>query len=170
MGCDTYLVVSPTGNICYTSDPQLTHQLLRSNIVDKPVESLAILNVFGPTMTGTSNRQSRVYRKITTPFFNERTMQNLWDRSLEGAQAALKVWMKGRRSTSVCETRPVLARLSIYLINAVCFGGGADPVLALQDQDNLPNARKLTYSQALVAVINHLPTIFLTPRCLLGIS
>ena len=51
--------------------------MTRENMVDKPQELIKQLNFFGPTITGTDGEEARLYRKITTPFFNEKTLQNV---------------------------------------------------------------------------------------------
>ena len=127
-----------------------------------------ILNIFGPTMTGTKNQESRLYRKITTPFFNESAMQDVWNKSLEGAQAALEVLTGNKESNIVWEIRPILARLSLYLLNAVCFERCEDPVLELQDLGQLSSGHQMTYSQAMHATLDYMPTIFLAPPLLLS--
>lgn len=144
--------------------------MLRSSLVDKPADLMNILNVFGPTMTGTKNRESKIYRKITTPFFTELTMQDVWLKSLGGAQAALKVLMRGNRSNSVQNLRPTLARLSLYLLNAVCFESCEDPIAELQDRGKPAPGHQLTYSQAMHTMLEYMPTIFLAPPLLLSIS
>ena len=170
MGCDTFIAVSSAGNICYTCDPQLVQQMLRSSIVDKPADLMNILNIFGPTMTGTKNHESRIFRKITTPFFDESAMQDVWEKSLGGAQAALKVLTGDTQPSLSRELRPIFARLSLFLLNAVCFESCEDPVAELQDRGQLPPGHQLTYSQAMHAILDYMPTIFLTPPLLLSMS
>ena len=153
MGWDTFIAVSSAGKICHTCDPQLVQQMLRSNLVDKPADLMDVLNIFGPTMTGTKNQESRLYRKITTPFFNESTMQDVWNKSLEGARIALMVLTRDKKSNIVRESRPTFARLSLYLLNAVCFESCEDPMAELEDCGQLPSGHQMTYSQAMHAVL-----------------
>ena len=87
VGSDTYNVVSPIGNIIYTCDPEAINQMFRNNSFDKPGNLMSTLTIFGPTMSGTDNQESRLYRKLTTPFFNERTMARVWNNTTSGAES-----------------------------------------------------------------------------------
>lgn len=169
-GCDTFIAVSPMGNICYTCDPELVQHLLRSNLIDKPAKLMTILNIFGPTMTGTENKEAKIYRRIATPFFNETTMQHLWNKSLEGAQAASKVLSKEKQPGPVLGLRPIFARLSLHLLNAVCFESCSEPVAELQDRGEPSPGHRLTFSQAVHTIIDHIPTISLLPPLFLSMS
>ena len=158
------------GNICYTCDPELVQHFLRSNLIDKPAKYMTILNIFGPTITGTENKESKIYRRIATPFFNETTMQHLWNKSLEGAQAASKLMFKNKQPGPVLGLRPIFARLSFDLLNAVCFESCTEPVAELQGREKLSPGHRLTFSQAMHSIIDHIPTISLLPRLFLSMS
>ncbi|KAL8907500.1 MAG: hypothetical protein Q9207_001367 [Kuettlingeria erythrocarpa] len=121
IGADTFIAVSPSGNICYTCDPQLVNQLLEVGAVEKPAKLMNVLDIFGPTMTGTNNAQSKVYRRLTAPFFGEDAMRNVWAKGLEGAQAALGTFATDNGSSFTPKLRPTFASLSLYVINAECF-------------------------------------------------
>ncbi|MCJ1344328.1 hypothetical protein MMC31_002531 [Peltigera leucophlebia] len=75
IGTDTFIVVSPTQNVLYICDPNVITQLFRGNTFGKPTGLLKMLNIFGPTLTGTDGDEARQYRKITAPFFNEQTLR-----------------------------------------------------------------------------------------------
>lgn len=104
------------------------------------------------------------------PFFNESNIQDVWNKSLSGAEAVLKVLMGDKRSTPVRDLRPTFARLSLHLLKTVCFESHEDPVAELEDRGQLTSGHRLTSSQALYTVINHMPILFLIPRLLLSMS
>ncbi len=170
MGADTYIAVSPTRNILFTCDPEAVNQFLRSNTIGKPAGLMGILNVFGPTMTGTDNEESRQYRKIASPFFNEKTIQNVWTKSLEGGQAALEVLIGSRDHTCVKDLRSTLARLSLHLIRSICFESDEDIMDELQGRPHVPSGHTLSYSQAMHTMLEHFTTIFSISLVLLSDS
>ena len=49
------------------------------------------LNIFGPTITGSDGPEARLYRRITGPFFNETTLQNVFAQSVHGGRELLSV-------------------------------------------------------------------------------
>ena len=165
---ETFIVVSPTQNMLFTCEPEAVNQFLRGNAFDKPADLLNILNILGPTMTGTSNQESHRYRKISTPFFNEDSMQNIWAQSLDGGQAALKVLIGNQKLGYVKELRPVFARLTLHLINSVCFELDKDCVGELEGRSLIPSGHSLRYSQALHTMIDHFKILFALPLSLLS--
>lgn len=76
-GADTFLAVSPGSIILYTCEADVSSQLFRDNRLGKPAHLMQILNMFGPTITSTDGAESRLYRRITAPFFSEATMRNV---------------------------------------------------------------------------------------------
>lgn len=50
-----------------------------------------MLNIFGPTLTGTDGDEARQYRKITAPFFNEQTLRQVWINSVNNIETTLKL-------------------------------------------------------------------------------
>lgn len=83
---DTFLAVSPGGLVLYTCDPEVTTHLFRDGRFGKPAELISILNIYGPTMTGTDGPKSRLYRKITGPFFSKKTLRRVFLQSVSGAR------------------------------------------------------------------------------------
>ena len=158
------MLVSPEGNTLFTCAPDITQRLLRNNALGKPVELMGILNVFGPTMTGTDGQESRFYRKISGPFFNEDTMQRVWESSVGGAGALLEV-LRGYNE----ELRPTIARMTLHLLNKVCFESEKNCLDELNPQARPPSHHNLSLSQAMAVMLEYLPTIFLTPPCMLSI-
>ena len=168
MGADTYIAVSPSKNILFTCDPEAVSQILRGSTFDKPPYLLNMLNVFGPTMTGTSNQESRRYRKITAPFFNEGTMQKIWTDSLDCGGIALKVLLKSQKFGGVEDLRAMLAKLTLYLINSVCFESNRDCTCELEEQSVIPPGHSLSYTEAIHTMLDYFPTVAFIPSLLLG--
>lgn len=171
IGSDSYILVSPRGNILYTCDPTGIGQILHGSLFDKPPEIMKILDIFGPTITGANNHDARRHRKATASFFNELTMQRVWKSTAQGAEAALRTIEDMQRDTGrVGDIRPVLARLSLHIVNAVCFNEVEDCECKIRDQVPVRKPHKLSYSQAMHRVLDHMPTIFFMPQTLLSMT
>lgn len=131
---------------------------------------MSILNIFGPAITGTMNARSRVYRRIKIPFFGDITMRNVWAKTLESVQVALRV-LETDSNTSCTQTlRPMCARLSLYVINAVCFDNRQDANTELHDGGFPLAGHKMTYSQAMHAILDHMPVVYLFGSSILSTS
>ena len=167
-GADTYVVVTPSQNILHTCEPEAVSQIMRNNAIEKPADLVNILNLFGPTMTGAENKDARHYKKITAPFFNEDSMQKIWTQSVSGGEALLKVLIKSQRPGCGGDPRPYLARLSLYLLNAVCFESQQDCVEELEGRSPIPFGHALGYSQAFHTMLGHIKTVYAVPRPLLS--
>lgn len=74
VGSDTFLTVASGGIILYTCDADVSSQLFRNSQLGKPAHLMSLLEIFGPTITSTDGAESRLYRRITAPFFSEGTM------------------------------------------------------------------------------------------------
>ena len=59
LGVDTFIIVSPGGNTLCTCDPELNSQVLGGGEFGKLVKLLKVLNIYGPTMTGTEGEETR---------------------------------------------------------------------------------------------------------------
>ena len=157
------MLVSPEGNILFTCDPDAAQQLFRNNALGKPLELMGMLNIFGPTMTGTDGQESRLYRKLSAPFFSEDTMHRVWESSISSAEAFLEV-VGGHNE----ELRPIIARMTLHLLSTVCFESKKKCIDELDFRMPAPSGHQLSYSHAMAATLEYLPTIFLTPPSILS--
>ncbi|KAF2972660.1 hypothetical protein GQX73_g870 [Xylaria multiplex] len=166
---DTFLAVSPGGLILYTCDPDVNVQLFRDGNFGKPVKLMSLLNVYGPTITGTDGPESRLYRKITGPFFSENTLRRVFVQSVSGAKILLDALI---RPDAHRQLRTLSARLSLNTLTQIVFNyqTDSDLVQALAFQDNIPDGKTLSYSQALHGLVEVLGVIFLVPHWILRLS
>ncbi|KAL7912262.1 cytochrome P450 [Trichoderma velutinum] len=166
---DTFLAISPGGLILYTCDPDVNVQLFRDGNFGKPAELLSILNVYGPTITGTDGPESRLYRKVTGPFFSEKTLRRVFVQSVSGAKILLAALV---RPDAHRQLRTLSARVSLNTLSQMLFGNQTDSdlVQALAFQDNIPDGKTLSYSQALHGLLENLGTIFIVPHWMLRLS
>lgn len=163
MNTDTYMLTSPSGNILMTCDPETTHSILQDSSFGKPVKLMNLLNIFGPTITAADTPEARLYKKIAAPFFKENTMKNLWSHSIAGAEILMQVL---RIDTE--ELRPVLARLTLYLLKVVCFEESHSCLDELQDRRQSSLSCHLSSSQAMAQLLEYFPTLHLTPPIILS--
>ncbi|KAH8878738.1 cytochrome P450 [Thozetella sp. PMI_491] len=143
---DTFLTVSPGGLILHTCDPEVNVQLFRDETCGKPAELMALLNLYGPTMTGTDGPESRLYRKITAPFFSENTLRRVFAKSVSGAQM-------------------LLAALIVFN-----YQTDSDLVDSLASKDKIIRGKMLSYNLAMQGVVDKMGAVFLMPHWMLRLS
>jgi hypothetical protein len=168
IGSDVFIAVSPSQNILFSSNAEASNQfLMRTNQFHKPVDLLQILNIFGPTITGTDGAENQLYRRVTSPFFNNATMHVVWEKSIESTGVLLDVLEE--LHTSIDEQmRPILARLTLHILNAASFEDNTTCHDKLSFSDKPLPGFELSYTTALHAVLENFATIFLTPSILLS--
>ncbi|BCR97991.1 cytochrome P450 [Aspergillus luchuensis] len=169
IGADTFLAVSPGGFVLYTCDRQVSTQLFQDGRFGKPAHLMKVLNIYGPTMTGTDGPESRLYRRLTAPFFREDTLRHVFVHAIEGAQAlGLALIQPG----AYCQLRTLAARLSLNLLNRICFQFQTqeDLIKALSFADLPAEGYRMTYSEAMHTLLEHYQTVFLFPRHFLAWS
>ena len=157
------MIISSNSNILVTCDPDAAHHIFQNNAFGDPRELMGMLNIFGPTLTGTDGLEARLYRKLTAPLFNQVTMNQVWMTSLGSAKVLAGV-LDGRNE----QLRPLLARLTLHIVNTICFESGHDCLDELQDRVHIPPGHNLSVSQAMSIVLDFLPTVFSTPAVMLS--
>lgn len=168
IGADTFMAVSSSQNVLYTCDPEATTQLFRDKAIGKPSELYKILNIFGPTMTGTDGQEARLYRTITAPFFNEYALRQVWSTSIMSTEKLLRILVKVDVSGCHQNLRQSLARMTLHILNKVCFENNQDCLDVLQLQEEISPGHELSYSEAMHCTLNHFDTIFGTPPFILS--
>jgi cytochrome P450 len=166
MGTDTFMAVSPMGNILFTNEPEASSQLLAGRVFEKPaMKIMPMLNIYGPTITGTDGAEARLYRKIAAPFFTTQRMKQVWSESI----LCVEKWMRHLELNKDTDPdlRPTLGFFNLHVISKVGFGsdmGNFDP----PSEARAPDDRALSFSQAMLSFINHFMTVFLTPKFILS--
>lgn len=166
-GSDTIIVVSTNGNILWTCDPETILQFTkRHHDFLKPVKMMAMLNMYGPTITATEGEESRLYRRIASPSFNERTHGAAWTESLHQTASMLKKWksMEGL----VEQLNEDMATLTLHVISYVCFGRIIQWAENAGYQEALPDGHKMSYRDAITSMLDNTGVLFMTPQLVLG--
>lgn len=155
-------MVSPGGNILWTCDPETILQFSkRSHDFVKPVEMMGMLNMYGPTVTATEGEESRKYRKIAAPSFNDRTHGSTWTESLGQAAALLKQW--DSMQAPIMQLNEDVARLTLQVISYVCFDRQIGWAEALGSHDSPPKGHRMSYREAISSMLDNIPILFIVP-------
>ena len=167
IGNDTFIMVSPGGNVLWTCDPEAILQFSRRHHdFVKPVEMMGMLNIYGPTVTATEGEESRRYRKTAGPAFNKKTHNAVWTESLGQATSLLGIWTSS--NTAVTRINEDLAKLTLHVISCVCFDrkiGWGDEIRAGGSSIRQHN---MSYSQAISSMMENIPILFLVPPFVLS--
>jgi cytochrome P450 len=154
------------GNILFTCDPEASRQLLVGRVFDKPARLIMpMLNIFGPTITGTDGAEARLYRKIAAPFFKKHAMQEVWTESMR----CVEKWMEHLAidSTPDPDLRSTLGGFNLHVISTVGFGKDMN-CFDISSQGLVPQHHKLSFNQAMLSFINNFMTVFVTPVAVLS--
>ncbi|KAL8836470.1 MAG: hypothetical protein Q9170_002903 [Blastenia crenularia] len=166
---DNVIVVSPGGNVLWTCDPESINQFSkRSHDFVKPVEMMGMLNLYGPTITATEGEESRTYRKIAAPSFNDRTHGAAWAESLKRSLTMIKGWRE--TNAPVAQPNEHIARLTLQVISFVCFDRPLDAPSASPIDIQPSKSDKMTYSEAISSMVANIPTLFIIPPPVLKLS
>ncbi|KAJ5636928.1 uncharacterized protein N7484_010241 [Penicillium longicatenatum] len=166
---DTFLAVSPGGVIFYTCDPGVSTQILHDGRLGKPAHLMSLLNLFGPTMTSSDGAEHRLYRRIAAPFFTDTTMQEVFVGSVQGGAHLVTAL---QQPGAYRQLRALTAKLSLHILSRFCnqTESEQDLMLTLRAEDQPTGRHSMTYSEAVLTVLENYMTIFLVPGALLRSS
>ena len=168
-GADTLIAVSPTQNILFTCDPKLVTQLLRNPAFGKPTALLGLLNVFGPTMTGTDGVENKLYRKVTAPYFHQSTMGRVFRESVSATESFIQV-VAGVQTPIENQLRPMLSKMALHVLGKTGFDREGSCLEELRFAEKPTEGHKLSFADTFLGIDQDLPLIALTPPFLLRSS
>jgi len=170
MKSDSFFLCSPSGSMFMTCDVHIVKQILgKAHDFHAPVEVLGLYNIYGPTLAASEGEQWRLYRNISTPFFNSKTHGMVWKESLEKAERVSTQWARG--DTLVSDVKgEVMSKLNLRVIAKIFYNQELEYDQNDTMKDVAPCGHSLTFSEAINAVLSNLATIFGLPRWLLGSS
>lgn len=155
-------MVAAGGNILWTCDPETILQLSkRSHDFVKPVEMMGMLNMYGPTVIATEGDESRRYRKIAAPSFNDRTHGSTWNESLGQTAALLRRW--NNMQSPIMQLNEDVARLTLQVISYVCFDRQMGWAETVGSQDSSLEGHGMSYREAISSMVDNIPTLFIVP-------
>jgi cytochrome P450 len=169
--------------VLWTCDADVIQQIYkRPQDFCKPVADMRMLNIHGPTVTGTEGEESRRYRRITTEAFGNRTYKETWRESIVQAGqmfGRLKALQDKRLLSRELE------RLTLNVVSQVCFGRDAEKEYAEghaqyngsillkflgkpMSNGRMKKKHQMTYHEAFGTSADHMGSIYLMPRLLLS--
>lgn len=163
------MAVSPGQNILFTCDPKLITQLLRDPAFGKPTALLGLLNLFGPTMTGTDGPEAKLYRKIVSPYFSNPTMEVVFRESLEATESFMKI-VAGQTAPVDTQLRPMLSKMALHVLGKCGFRKEGPCLEELKFTETPPQGHVLSFADAFLGIDQDLPLIALTPPLILKYS
>ena len=129
---------------------------------------MGMLNMYGPTVTATEGEESRRYRKIASPSFNDRTHGSAWTESLGQTQALLKRW--DSLQAPMMQLNEDVARLTLQVISFVCFDRQVGWVEAVTSPDKPLGGHSMSYREAISSMVDNIPTPFIVPPPVLSMA
>lgn len=160
--------MSPFRNVFLTCDPDAIAQICRRTEIGKPPE-VELLNIFGPTITGGTGNETRLYRKLTAPAFNETMMQKAWNTSLSGSEELMQIILRDQQVSTGPPLRTLLARLTLHVLRSLCFEKSSYPaVIELQPKGSDLEAQNGNISEAMHIVLDNFRTILGIPAVILS--
>lgn len=126
---DAFMFATPGKNWIYTCDAEAIQDILkreRQGEFARPVELLAMLDVFGPNISTMNGADWQRHRKCTAASFNEQNNVLVWRESLRQGQQLLEYWKDkahvGDQSTLAKDTRTV----TLNVLVRAAFGKSFD--------------------------------------------
>ncbi|RAL64937.1 hypothetical protein DID88_001528 [Monilinia fructigena] len=125
--------------------------LSAETILKKPVAEMQMLNIHGPTVTGTNGAESRRYRRVTTAAFGTKTYDRVWKESIIAAEK-------------------ILSDLNLEANNGICLTSPLEKDDSEHRHRKRSHKHELSYFEAFSTSASHMGSIYLVPRLLLKIS
>lgn len=167
MGSDTFIVVSASGNILWTCDPEAIVQFTKNHHdFIKPIKMMGMLNMYGPTITATEGEESRLYRRVAAPSFNDRTHSSVWTESLN--QTAKMTAKLNTMEDPVTKLNEDLATLTLHVISYACFDRQIEWQKATPHRDSVLAGHDMSYEEAISTMLDSTGILFIIPRPLLS--
>jgi cytochrome P450 len=152
---DAFMFATPGKNWIYLCDADAVHNIVRrerQGEFARPVELLAMLDVFGPNISTMNGCDWQRHRKCTAASFNEQSNLLVWTESLRQGQQLLQYWKDkvddDGPSTMAKDTRT----LTLDVLVHVAFGKSFDFYAA---HDKRTTSGPLSYRDALAFILEN---------------
>ncbi|KAI0604502.1 hypothetical protein TUN199_11247 [Pyrenophora tritici-repentis] len=154
LGTDSFFLCSPSGPMLMTCDVHLVKQvLMRAHDFHAPVEVLGLYNIYGPTLAASEGEQWRLYRRITTPFFNQKTYGKVWKDSLEKTERLSAQWSHGNDDAQIADVKEqLMSKLNLRIIAKIFYDQELRYDAENAMKDVAPVGHVLTFSEAINAL------------------
>ncbi|KAL8981234.1 MAG: hypothetical protein Q9177_005635 [Variospora cf. flavescens] len=162
---DCFLVVAPTGIICYAADPAMSMDVTKRRMdFTKPPDKYAMIQPYGTNIVTAEGKQWQFHVRITAPPFNEANNHLNWSETLRQAQSLSDSWGKwGSR-----DLRLDIYSLTLNIISCAGFGIRQDCSSdTIVNHDKVPEGYEFSFLQAITAVVRYIVPILLLPTNIL---
>jgi cytochrome P450 len=185
LGHDTFLIVTPGGNIMYTCDPGMVSQITtRRNDFPKPTSIYTLLDIYGRNVVTSEGDHWRLHRKAISPSFTEKNNHLVWRETIDQASAMLASWLgtDKKGSNVVDRVADDTMRLSLHVISRAGFGRKLkwpeadaaiktddykDPSKIQNEEDAVTEGHSMSYTYAIHCLLDNIIVQFLMPRWML---
>lgn len=126
-----------------------------------------MLNIHGPTVTGTEGEESRRYRRITAGSFSTRTYEKTWKESLIQAR---ELFLRLKKLEDKRRLNRELERMTLNVVSNVCCGTGegADVSSTKPPTSRAGRKHKMTYQEAFGTSADYMGAIYIIPHFILS--
>ena len=169
VGADTFLAVAPWRIVCFSCDADVSMYITqRTHLFPNPTPEIGMLNIFGPSIGGSVGPQHRLYRKVASPAYNEKTHEKIWKFSVLRALETAEQW---KASGKVIDVEPSLKRLTLSIMGtglmAIQYNFSEIPSHNFKS-DTHSKPHMMSFQDSLVKVIQNINAICVLPHQLLG--
>lgn len=166
-GSDTFVLATPNGNMLWTSDNAVIHQLLTLHPkVEQPLELVKFYDIWGPTISSVSGEEWKAHRRAVTAGFGNAMNKSVWKEAQHQTATLATHWIE-KEGAVIPIVRSWTSTLALHVISSGFF----NKRLEWGDYGTaraIPPGHTLTLDTALSTMLKRLATVFMTPRVLLG--
>ena len=164
---DSFILATPTGNMLWTCDPAIVHQLFtQHDKVQVPVDMVKFYDLWGPTIASVEGDEWKTHRRVITSGFNPAMNSTVWKEAIHQTQTLMKRWVE--EGSVVPVVKKWTSRLALHVISGAFFNKSLSWQDCTQDAVPAPPGHMLSYEESLFTVLARLGTLFLAPRVLLA--
>lgn len=164
---DAFMFATPGKNWIYLCDADAVHDIIkreRHGDFARPVELLAMLDVFGPNISTMNGSDWQRQRKCTAASFNEQSNLLVWAESLRQGQQLFQYWKDKVNADAPSTMAKDTRTLTLDVLVHAAFGKSFDFYGA---RDKKKTSGPLSYRDALALILeNAILILALGPRIL----
>ena len=161
------MLATPNGNILWTCDDAVIHQLFTLHPkVEQPIELVKFYDLWGPTISSVEGDQWKAHRKAVSAGLNSSMNNVVWEETRHQTEALAAHWVDTMNSKI-----PVIRRWTLSLALHVISSSFFNKRIEWADHEStatLEPGHKMTLDKALFTLLARLSTVFMTPKAILG--
>lgn len=177
-----FLLVSPIKTLMYTTNAEvIRHVTSRRDQFPKPLDSYAVLNLFGRNVVTTEGAAWRFHRKITAAGFNEKNTALIFAEAVKQTQTLIQRWLgpDGGGNTTIRTASRDTMTLALNIIGYVGFGlkliwpgqewpAAEDARLKKYGVLEPPQGHTLSFAESLSTVLDKIVFLLIFPPWMLS--